>query len=153
MDEQTLRAAVIAEARTWLHTPWRHCSNVKGPNGAVDCAMLLAQVFINAGAIPPFDPRPYPQFHMLHSDEERLLGVVKHLGGSEVPLERAQPGDILLYRLGRVYSHGAILVEPQLVIHSWVKNRKVVYTETFDIDLAKREPRAFDMFAQRRLFA
>jgi cell wall-associated NlpC family hydrolase len=36
------RAAVVAEARTWIKTPWRHMADIKG--AGVDCAMLLVRV-------------------------------------------------------------------------------------------------------------
>lgn len=143
------RAAVIAEARTWLHTPWRHMANIKGQ--AVDCAMFLAEVFINAGVIERFDPRPYPRAWFMHHSKERFLEwVVERLGGTEVPVADARPGDLMMYHIGLCYSHGAILVEPRMVIHSYYKNGKVIYTETFDPDLATHRPRAFDMWARGR---
>ena len=149
MSEAEQRAAVIAEARSWLHTPWRHMANIKG--AAVDCAMLLVEVFIRAGVIERFDPRPYPRSWYLHHDEERFVGwVVDKLGGTEIAVSSAQPADLLLYRIGRCYSHGTILVAPQLVVHAFHKNEMVLYTETFDPDLATRAPRAFDMWARRR---
>jgi cell wall-associated NlpC family hydrolase len=147
--EAEQRAAVIAEARTWLHTPWRHQGDIKGQ--AVDCAMLLVRAFCDTGVLARFDPRPYPRAWFMHHDEERFLGwVVEKFGGAEIPLDSAQPADLLLYRFGRCYAHGALLVAPQLVVHAFVKNNMVLFTETFDPDLATRSPRAFDMWAGRR---
>lgn len=148
MDEQALRAAVIAEAHTWLHTPWRHMGNIKGQ--AVDCAMFLAESFINAGVVERFDPRPYPRLWFLHHERERFLEwIVEKLGGVEIPLERARPADLIVYRIGKCYAHGAILVAECLVIHAYHKNQQVILTETFDASLAVLQPRAFDMFASR----
>src|SRR5215475_8049951 len=43
------RAAVIAEAKTWLGTPFAHRSMVKG--AGVDCAQLVRLVFIECGVL------------------------------------------------------------------------------------------------------
>ena len=143
------RAAVVAEARSWLHTPWQHMAAIKGE--CCDCAMLLVRSFVDAGVLEPFDPRPYPRAWFLHHEEERFLGwVVDKFNAVEVPVDQAQPGDVLMYKLGRCYAHGAILVAPKLVIHAFSENRKVIYTETFDPRLATKKPRAFDIWAHRR---
>ncbi len=142
------RAAVVAEARTWLHTPWVHQANVKGQ--AVDCAMSLIEWFHRAGVIEWFDPRPYPRSWFVHQDEEIFMNtIVNHFHCTEVPPDEARPGDLMMYRMGRCYSHGALVVAPQLVIHAFAKNGKVIYTETFDPDLSSRKPRAFNPWGAR----
>jgi NlpC/P60 family putative phage cell wall peptidase len=146
--EAQQRAAVIAEARSWIGTPWRHGAAVKGE--AVDCAMLLVSVFTAAGIIEPFDPRPYPRTWFLHQNEERFLGWLEKLGAREIAPDLAQPGDVLVYRYGRCFSHGAVLVARQLIVHAFVRNRTTVLTETFDGDLVARPCRAFDVWATRR---
>ena len=45
------RAQVVAEARTWLGTPWVHQHRSKGI--AVDCAGLLIGVARTLGIVPP----------------------------------------------------------------------------------------------------
>ena len=65
---------MVAEARTWIKTPWRHMAAIKG--AGVDCAMLLAAVYVATGLVKPFDPRPYPMDWMLHRDDERFLGFL-----------------------------------------------------------------------------
>jgi cell wall-associated NlpC family hydrolase len=150
MDESSLRSAVVAEARSWLGTPWRHMGDIKGQ--CVDCAMFLRMTYINAGVIAPFDPRPYPRLWFLHHDEERFLGwVVDKLGGTEIALDRARPADLLIYRIGRCFAHGSILVDSRTIVHAYHKNREVILTEVFDGSLRELEVRAFDMFASRRM--
>ena len=61
---------VVAEAKTWLRTPYHHAADIKGVG--VDCAMILLRVYQAVGAVPPeVDPRPYPADWFLHRDEER----------------------------------------------------------------------------------
>lgn len=111
----TTRAAVVCEAYTWLGTPYHHQARVKGVG--VDCAMILADVYHACGLIPDIDPRPYPADWHLHRDEERYLGWIKQYTHQvDVP----KPGDIALYKFGRCVSHGAIVVEWPLILHSYI---------------------------------
>lgn len=147
-SEAEQRAAVLAVAPSWLGTPWVHMAGIK--RQAVDCAHFLLRVFAEAGVIEHFDPPPYPRSWFVHQSEERFLGwVVEHFHCVERPMEQAQPGDVILYRIGRCYAHGALLVEPKLVIHAFAKNGQVIYTETFDPDLSSRSPRAFNPWGVR----
>jgi hypothetical protein len=52
------RQAFVEEALSWTGTPFVDCSDIKGPGGAVDCAMLLTRCAIDTGLVPAFDPRP-----------------------------------------------------------------------------------------------
>lgn len=117
MTERTvedIRAAIVAEAWSWLRTPYIHLGDIKGVG--VDCAMLLVRAYTAVGAVPNFDPRPYEPEWFLHQDEERYMaGMEKYSHRVESPL----PGDIALYRFGRTASHGAIVVADGLVIHAY----------------------------------
>lgn len=116
---------MIAEARTWLGTPYHHAANVKGVG--VDCAMLLVEVFRAVGLVAAdFDPRPYPRAWYLHRDEERFMGFL--LDQSQ-RTEDPQAGDVVLYRFGRTASHGAILIDDDYVIHAYQPAGKVEIVE------------------------
>jgi cell wall-associated NlpC family hydrolase len=98
---------------SWLRTPYHHMGAVKG--AGVDCAMLLVRVFQDAGLVPQFDPRPYDMTWHLHRSEERYLGfIVQH--ADEV--YRPEPGDIVVYKFGRAYAHGAIVIAWPEIIHA-----------------------------------
>src|SRR5215469_10862476 len=91
--ETCQRAAVVAEAKSWLKTPFRDQADVKG--AGVDCAMLLVRCFVDTGIVAPLDPRPYPPQWHLHRDEERFLEIVVKLG---TEVGRAPiPGDVIVY--------------------------------------------------------
>jgi cell wall-associated NlpC family hydrolase len=110
------RQQLIDEAHTWLRTPYHHLGNVKGVG--VDCAMLLCEVYKAVGLAPQdLDPRPYaPQWH-LHKDEEAFLGWIKDFGTLvNIPLA----GDVVLWKFGRAYSHGGIVIDDQGgIIHAY----------------------------------
>lgn len=116
------RAAVVAEALTWLKTPWHHSAAVKG--AGVDCGRLLQAVFTTCGLIDPEEIAPYPKDFHLHSDQEMFLGYVERYFShvDEAPL----PGDVGLWRYGRVISHGGIVVSWPNIIHAYYVAGKVV---------------------------
>ena len=117
MSETEQRAAVVAEARTWLKTPWVHMAAIKG--AGVDCAMLLVEVYVTAGLIERFDPRPYPPDWMLHRSDERFLGF---LFDRSHQVEKPEAGDVVMFRVGRAFSHGAIVTRaaPLTIVHSFL---------------------------------
>jgi cell wall-associated NlpC family hydrolase len=119
MTETEERQRVIAEARSWLGTPFQHMGRIKGRRGGVDCGQFLLGVFENAGAMPHFEPTPYSMQHMLHSREEWYLRDIMKFASEILELE-AQPGDIVIYRVGLTYSHAGILIEtwPGHIIHA-----------------------------------
>lgn len=145
LSEEGERRRVIAEALTWVGTPFRHCADVKG--GGVDCAMLLRRTFIDALGMDIADPRPYPPRWHLYQDGERFLaGILAHAKEVETP----RPGDVLIYRFGRCFSHGALFLGDRKIVHAYWKNGKALITDTFEIELAERPVRFFDMWARRR---
>jgi cell wall-associated NlpC family hydrolase len=133
IDIDAEREAVVAEARQWLRTPYHHMGRVKG--AGVDCATLLAEIYARAGVVSPVAIPFYPPDWHLHREAERYLGfVLEHAqelsppsltlplkGGGDswsgglAPL----PADIALWRFGRCFSHGAIVIDWPVVIHAY----------------------------------
>ena len=115
-EENPERAAIVAAARSWIGTPYHNCADIKG--AGVDCGMLLVRVFVDLGLCAPFDPRPYsPDWH-LHRGEERYLSL---LLARARKIERPEAGDMMLFRYGRCYSHGGIVVasDPLTIVHAF----------------------------------
>lgn len=110
------RAAVIRCARTWLRTPYHHLGRVKG--AGVDCAMLLAEIYAEAGLVPALDIPHYPPDWHLHRDAECYLGVL--LDHAVEIAGPPAPADIALWRFGRCFSHGAIVVDWPIVVHAYL---------------------------------
>src|SRR5579863_1262272 len=118
MDHAATRAAVVAEARSWIGTPYHLGADVKG--AGVDCAMILVRVFCDLGLVAPFDPRPYSNDWHLHRGEEVYLGLLL-ARSREVARTEVGPGDVVLFRYGRCFSHGGIVTsaEPFTMIHAF----------------------------------
>jgi cell wall-associated NlpC family hydrolase len=119
------RAAVLTEARSWLGTPYRHMGRAKGKGGGVDCAQLVYLVYHARGLVEDIPLESYPRDFMLHRGAERYLdAVTTHAHETTEPA----PGDVVLFRIGRLYAHGAIIDEPgwPRIIHAWYQARAVI---------------------------
>ena len=116
------RQAVVAEALTWLRTPYEHQARVKG--AGVDCGQLLAGVFAAVGVIPDPEIAAYPHDWHQHRSEERYLANVERFAHQ---VERDPlPGDIVLFRFDLAISHGAIVVAWPTIIHSYLRQGVVL---------------------------
>lgn len=145
MTEAEGRAAVVAEALTWRGTPYHPHARIKGVG--VDCAQIVAAVYFNVGLIPAYETPAYSQQWHLHRDGERyIMEVLKF--AAEVPLDHARPADVILFKYGRAFSHGGILVEPNRIVHAVRRDGLVLVGELDrDADLMAREKRAFSYWA------
>ncbi len=136
MSEAEQRAAVVAEARRWLGTRYHNGADVRGVG--VDCGMLIVRAFVDTGLCAPFDPRPYaPDWH-LHRSEERYLGFVFDRCAE---VETPQPGDVVVFKYGRCYSHGGIVTKasPLTLIHAFWP-AKIVMEEGLAQNLQLADP-------------
>jgi cell wall-associated NlpC family hydrolase len=141
--EASAMASVVAEALSWVGTPFRDCTDVKGPGGGIDCAMLLVRAYVDTGVVPPFDPRPYPpQWHMNNSEEKFLEWLEGPLGCSRV--DRPRLGDVVVYQYGRCYSHGALITNNKEIVHAYTRSAVChvsLQTETDLMFLRSGKPR------------
>jgi len=127
-------ADVVAEALTWLGTPYHHAARVKG--AGADCGQFPTAVFQACGLVPEFEIEPYNQDWHMHNSEERYLGYVELFF---VKVEAPQPADLALFKYGRVISHGSIVVGWPSIIHAYVTAGKVTLDDgAVNADLAPR---------------
>lgn len=155
--EAAWRAALIAEARSWIGTPYRQLGDTKGV--AVDCSMLLVRCAVDAGIIEPFDPRPYPPAWFLHQSDERYIDW---LGVAGVEVATPQPGDIVAFRIGRAFAHSGIVSDAEHLVHAFADEHQVRESLLRHPTLAfigrgrSQEPRPrrfYDLFARLKLNA
>lgn len=131
-DNQITGEQIVAEARTWLGTPFHHRAIIKGVG--VDCAHFLIGVFSSLGLLKMFEPDDYPPDWHLHNSEEKFL---EYLKSRAVRITDPQPGDVVMFKFGRCASHSAIVIEWPRIIHSYVK-QGVVYANADESDLRGR---------------
>ena len=110
IDDGARRAAVVAEARSWLGTPYHHQASVKGVG--CDCLGLLRGVWRAAVGPEPEAMVAYTPDWGQATGEETLLAVAnRHL--VPIALAEATRGDVLVFRmkLRAVAKHCGILVD------------------------------------------
>jgi len=137
-----MRDKIVAEAYTWLRTTWHHRACVKG--AGVDCVFLLVGVYNAVGltGIVDTDIPYYPHDIMLHRSEETVLGVVaKYANKVDVPL----PGDVILWKFGRIFSHAAIVVDYPTIIHASRSDGMVVLGDASKGEFVNRDKQYYSM--------
>ena len=140
--EKEQRDRLIAVARSYVGTPFHDHGEVKG--AGVDCATFLKCAAIEAGVVEPFKLDHYsPQF-FLHQKEERYIGWVTKFA-REITQAEVQPGDIVLYKVGLCFAHGAMIVNPGWphIIHAHFAARCV--REDLDGNRPRLGTRVLDM--------
>lgn len=155
-DEIAERIGVVTAAQGWLNTRWHHRAAVRrvgSDRGGIDCAMLLYQAHVEPGLIEPFEIEGYPADWAQHRDEERFLGVVeryaKRVDDSELSLAergrdfRVLPGNVLIFKWGRTFSHGAIVSLWPNVIHASLPARCVLEEAIVGTPLAEKPVRVY----------
>jgi NlpC/P60 family putative phage cell wall peptidase len=102
------RAEIVAEARRWLGTPYRHQASVMG--AGTDCLGLVRGVWRTVvGAEPEKTPADTPDWAEALGEETLLSAARRHC--SEIAIGAAREGDVLLFRmaLGSPAKHAAIV--------------------------------------------
>lgn len=98
------RPEIVAAARGWLGTPYRHQASCKG--AGCDCLGLLRGVWREVLGPEPERPPAYSRDWSEPGRDERLWrAALRHL--TPCPGDEIQPGDVLLFRMrdGAVAKH------------------------------------------------
>jgi cell wall-associated NlpC family hydrolase len=107
------RCRVIECSRSWKGTKYHHHANVKG--GGVDCLYFIAESYREAGVIDVKDIPHYQfQWNLHKGDETYMDGILRYAHEITSPL----PGDIALWKIGRTFSHAAIVIDWPHIIHA-----------------------------------
>ncbi|MGH6770160.1 MAG: NlpC/P60 family protein [Xanthobacteraceae bacterium] len=111
------RSMIVAEARSWIGTPYRHQASLKGVG--CDCLGLVRGVWRAViGAEPERPPAYSPDWAEATKYESLAAAASRHL--SVVALDEVAPGDVLLFRwrAGLVAKHAAIITEAGRMVHA-----------------------------------
>ncbi len=112
------REDIVAAARGWLGTPYRHQGSLKGVGA--DCLGLVRGVWRDLyGAEPEAAPAYTPDWAEALGEETLLQAARRHL--CERPVGEARQGDVALFRmgLGSPAKHAAIVSAPDRIIHAY----------------------------------
>lgn len=111
------RDVIVAEARAWIGTRYRHQASLKGVG--CDCLGLVRGVWRNCIGDEPETPQPYaPDWAEARGEEALAAAAFRHL--VPIPREGFCAGDVLLFRWrdGFVAKHVAIATSDRSMIHA-----------------------------------
>ena len=95
MPDNDVRERVMAEARTWLHTPYRHQASLK--QVGCDCLGLVRGIWREIYSCEPQAVPAYtPDWAEAGRREQLLEAACRHM--APVAAGKALPGDLLVFR-------------------------------------------------------
>ncbi len=118
MSEIITRAAIVAEALSWLGTPYQHQMSTKG--AGCDCLGLVRGIWRAFYGSEPATIPPYtPDWAEMSGDEALKNAADEFL--KPIAISKACPADILLFRMqaGVPAKHIAIVLGDDLIIHAY----------------------------------
>lgn len=116
VDRVTNRAAIIAEAKRWVGTPFLHQAAVKGVG--CDCLGLVRGVWQTVSKAS-ISLAPYAQNWAEKGGSEILHdGLLAH--GVKIDPSQSRPGDVVLFRFRADYpcSHVGLIMPNAKLIHA-----------------------------------
>lgn len=125
MEGTALADRVVATARTWIGTPYRHQGSRKGVG--CDCLGLVLGVWREIYGKAPAEPGPYAADWAEAGDGDRLLDAAR-VYLLEKPLAEMRTGDLILFRWRSHLAarHAAIMVGPDSFVHAYEGSAVIV---------------------------
>lgn len=119
-----MRQAIVAEARTWIGTPWQHQQSCKGIG--CDCIGLISGVGRELGFESAKAFRSDPRFKGYGRTPDTAMikaAIAEYLD----PVDEAQAGDVLFMNHERqpIPHHFGIYAGNDYLIHAYAQARKV----------------------------
>ena len=145
IDEVIKRSKIVEVAKTWLGTPFHDCAGVK--SCGVDCAYLPVRVVNEAKILDHVlpDPPVYSPQIMLHCQPDQREIYIETIKNHtrEIKESEARQGDFVVYKVGRIFSHGGIIVSwPNYIIHP-IRGRGVIGSHGTEEGFLRRRARRF----------
>ena len=111
------RSIIVAEARSWIGTPYRHQASLKGVG--CDCLGLVRGVWRALfGAEPECAPPYAPGWAEASGEEALAQAAARHL--IAIGCDEFSDGDVLLFRwrAGMPAKHAAIVTSAETMVHA-----------------------------------
>ena len=145
---------LIAAARSWLGTPYHHRARIKGVGA--DCGQLVIAAHVDAGLIEDFETGFYTTDWHLHRFEDRYVEFVEqHLrrfDDNELSIDARLANDasysppsacVVVFRVGRTYSHGGIVTQWPFFIHAYQPSGIVEEVSLLHTPMSRRPMRTY----------
>lgn len=114
----TTRGAIVAAARAWIGTPYRHQASAEG--AGCDCLGLVRGVWRAVVGPEPEVPPPYTPDWAERSGAETLRDAARRRL-VEIPISAATAGDVVLFRIqrGAPAKHAGVLSGRDHLVHAY----------------------------------
>ncbi|GLK81438.1 NlpC/P60 family protein [Methylopila turkensis] len=111
-------AAVVACARGWIGTPYRHQASLRGVG--CDCLGLVRGIWRELLGPEPEPPPPYPRSWAEDGDAGLMIAAARR-NLVERPIGPIAPGDVLLFRVRRdgPARHAGVATGPDAMVHAY----------------------------------
>lgn len=113
------RAQIVAEARSYIGTPYHHQGRLKGVG--VDCAGIVVGInttfSLTSHDVKGYSPTPH---------QGLLQQALRDAGFTKIGIYDYEMGDCLLMRFGTEPQHLAVYTGEGTIVHSYSKVKKVV---------------------------
>ena len=121
MLTDTQRAALVAEAKSWVGTPYRGWANIKGVGA--DCGQFLYGVYRALSLIPAMElPKDYSLQAAQHQASGEYMAVIDRFF-RVIPESEVKPADLVCYQIGQDMAHAAFIVSwPGFVIQAELRH-------------------------------
>lgn len=114
MTEAEQREKVITTAQSFLRTPYHHRGMTRA---GLDCATLILLCAMAAEIVPTGESLPYYPFQWnVNASRESLIDFIRKFC-PEFP-GPPKPASLVVWKMGRTFSHGAIVVKWPMCIHA-----------------------------------
>lgn len=114
------RAEIVAEARKWIDTPWKHQGRSER---GIDCAGVVVKT-AHALKFSEFDVTNYQRNTRGHQFMDYFR---EHM--EEIPLTKIQEGDVVLFRDSMFPCHSAVVSVKHgelHIIHAYARRKQVL---------------------------
>lgn len=120
------RRYIVDEALSWVGTPYHHQAAVKSVG--CDCVGLLRGVYSRITGTPVQNPENYSAAWHIHNTEEKLYTYLRdYFKLNEKPFSQRQPGDIVVFAMGKgPGAHTAIVLPNDRIVHALRESKGVV---------------------------
>lgn len=148
------RERLIEEARSWLGTPYHHRARVKG--AGVDCGQLVIASHVDSGLVEDFDPGFYTTDWHLHRFEDLYIQFVeahlRRIDDAELSVAArlsinsaydAPSASVIVFRVGRTFSHGGIITQWPFFIHAYQPSGIVEEVSLLNTPMSRRPARIY----------
>lgn len=146
--------SLVEAARSWVGTPYHHRARIKGVGA--DCGQLVIAAHVEAGLVEDFETGFYTTDWHLHRYEDRYIEFVerylRRIDDAELSIDQrlsddpaygAPSASVIVFKVGRTFSHGGIVTDWPMMVHAYMPSGIVEEVSVLNTPMARRPMRIY----------